>query len=135
MKPCAQCDGKHETVSCPYFKKEREKHPDAQRGDKRLGGKSKLPGATIRSARVARQPGDGSCLFHSLSFGLRNGSNASSLRRQICAFIVDNPKLKIADTPLSDWVKWDSRSSVAQYARKMSGGAWGKWRVLTCHTS
>lgn len=88
---------------------------------------SKLPGALIRNARVVRQPGDGSCLFHSLSFGLRNGSTASSLRRQICNFIVDNPKLKIADTPLSDWVKWDSRSSVTQYARRMSGGAWGKY--------
>ncbi len=44
---------------------------------------------------------------------------------QICSFINDNPNLKIADTPLADWVKWDSGSSVSSYARKMSGGAWG----------
>jgi len=122
---CDKCDGKHATESCPYYKKPRESHPDAQKGSKRLGGVSTLPGATIRNGRVVRQPGDGSCLFHSLSYGLKDGSSAGTLRRQICAFIVDNPKLKIADTPLSDWVKWDSRSSVSQYARKMSGGAWG----------
>lgn len=121
---CDKCDGKHETDSCPHFKKARENHPDARRGGKQLGGSSKLPGDRVRG-RVARQPGDGSCLFHSLSHGLKDGSSASVLRRQICAFIADNPHLKIADTPLSDWVKWDSRCSVSQYARRMSGGAWG----------
>jgi hypothetical protein len=78
-----QCDGKHPTDNCPYYKKARERHPDAQKGSKRLGGSSKLPGATLRGGRVARQPGDGSCLFHSLSFGLRDGSSAASLRRQV----------------------------------------------------
>ena len=26
---CDKCDGKHETAACPYFKKARDKHPDA----------------------------------------------------------------------------------------------------------
>jgi hypothetical protein len=58
--------------------------------------------------------------------------------------MVDNPTLRIADTPLADWVKvwvmthvallpcvtlkfqWDSGgSSVSAYARKMSSSAWG----------
>lgn len=123
---CDKCDGKHETDSCPYYKKARDSHPDAQKSTKRLGGISNLPGALLKNARVVRQPGDGSCLFHSLSYGLRDGSNASTLRRQICAFMVDNPTVRIADTPLADWVKWDSGgSSVSAYARKMSSSAWG----------
>jgi hypothetical protein len=71
------------------------------------------------------KPGDGSCLFHSMSYGLQDGSSASSLRSSICEFIRKNPSLKISDTPLSDWVKWDSRSSVGEYASRMSRGAWG----------
>ena len=26
---------------------------------------------------------------------------------------------------MSDWIKWDSGSSVSEYASRMSGGAWG----------
>lgn len=60
-----------------------------------------------------------------MSYGLRDGASASSLRREICAFINKNPGFKIADTPLSDWIKWDSGGSVGSYVRRMSGGAWG----------
>jgi hypothetical protein len=123
---CDKCDGKHETSDCPHYPKAREKHPDAQKSFyKKLGGTSKLPGAVIRNGRVVRQPGDGSCLFHSLSYGLRDGSNASSLRRDICSYINKYPNMRIADTPLSDWIKWDSGGSVGSYTRRMSGGAWG----------
>ena len=123
---CDKCDGKHETSRCPHFKKNRGSHPDAQKNFyKKLGGTSTLPGAIIKNGRVARQPGDGSCLFHSMSHGLRDGSHAASLRRDICAFIGQNPGFKIADTPLSDWIKWDSGGSVGSYTRRMSMGAWG----------
>jgi hypothetical protein len=123
---CDKCDGKHETSKCPHFKKDRGDHPDAQKNFyKKLGGTSTLPGAVIRNGRVARQPGDGSCLFHSMSFGLRDGTSASSLRRDICSFLSKNPNLKIADTPLSDWIKWDSGGSVSSYTSRMSGSAWG----------
>ena len=50
--------------------------------------------------KVMRQPGDGSCLFHSMSYGLGSGINASRLRSEICTFIQNNPELKISDTPL-----------------------------------
>lgn len=123
---CDKCDGKHETSSCPYFKKERDVHPDAQRNFyKKMGGASLLPGAILKNAKEKRQPGDGSCLFHSMSYGLSDGSTASSLRSNICDFISKNPKLKICETPLSDWVKWDSNESCLEYAKKMSRGAWG----------
>ena len=80
----------------------------------------------LRSARVVRQPGDGSCLFHALSYGLRDGSTAHALRRQVAVFIESNPALTISDSPLQDWVRWDSGCSVSSYCRRMTqGGVWG----------
>ena len=123
---CDKCDGKHETDKCPYYKKKRENHPDAQKNHwKKLGGTSTLPGAILSNPRIVRQPGDGSCLFHSMSYGLRDGSSASSLRREICQYIRKNPDLTISDTPIKDWIKWDSGASVSEYASRMSGSAWG----------
>ena len=122
---CDKCDGKHETDDCPHYKKKRELHPDAQKSSKHLGGASSLPGGLLKSARVVRQPGDGSCLFHSISYGLHDGSSANTLRNEICQFIIKNPNFKISDTPLSDWVKWDSGSNCRDYASRMSRGAWG----------
>mmetsp|Transcript_21002 Transcript_21002/g.30093 ORF Transcript_21002/g.30093 Transcript_21002/m.30093 type:complete len:289 (+) Transcript_21002:657-1523(+) len=130
---CDKCDGKHLTDDCPYYKKKRDDHPDAQRGSKqKLGGFSLLPGSTILRAKVVRQPGDGSCLFHSLSYGLGSGLNASRLRNEICSFIQSNPDLKISDTPLKDWVRWDSGSSVSEYARTMARGSWGGGIEMAC---
>mgnify|MGYP003386577990 CR=1 FL=1 len=122
---CDKCDGKHKTDDCPHFKKPRESHPDATSRSAGLGAAvSTLPGASIRSGKVMRQPGDGSCLYHSLSYGLRN-TNASALRAEICSFMMKNPTMKISDTPISEWVQWDSGTSVQDYAKKMSRGAWG----------
>lgn len=130
---CDKCDGNHETDNCPHYKKNREKHPDGQKNFyKKIGGTSTLPGAEIRNARIVRQPGDGSCLFHSMSYGLCDGSTAASLRSEICSFIKHNPHFKICDTPLSDWVQWDSGSSCAEYARMMSRGAWGGGIEMAC---
>ena len=77
---CDKCDGSHRTDDCPYFKGERDDHPDASGvavtdgGDggaaptpAKLGGDS---GNTyVSAAEVVRQLGDGLCLFHSLAFG------------------------------------------------------------------
>ena len=79
---------------------------------------------TLRSARVVRQPGDGSCLFHSMAYGL-GGTSATSLRREIADWIAANPRHEIAETPVSDWVQWDSSCSVATYARRMRVSGWG----------
>lgn len=78
----------------------------------------------LRAARVIRQPGDGSCLFHSMAYGLKEGS-AHSLRQEIAKFIEVSPSMKIAGDTLEEWVRWDSRSSVGQYARRMACGGWG----------
>jgi hypothetical protein len=31
-----------------------------------------------------------------------------------------NPDLEIAETPMRDWIKWDSGCSVSQYASRMA---------------
>ena len=130
---CDKCDGKHETENCPYYKKQRDDHIDAKKnGWKLVGGTSNLPGAMLRSARVVSQPGDGSCLFHSLSYGIKDGSTATTLRREICEFIHANPATPICETPLGDWVKWDSGASCADYAKKMSRGSWGGGIEMAC---
>jgi hypothetical protein len=130
---CDKCDGEHETDDCPHFKKKRDLHIDAQKnGWKLVGGSSNLPGAVLRVARIIPQAGDGSCLFHSMSYGMKDGSNATSLRRDICEYIQQNPNTTICDTPLSDWVKWDSGTSCVDYARRMKSGAWGGGIEMAC---
>eukprot|EP00658_Telonema_sp_P-2_P031487 TRINITY_DN2354_c0_g1_i1.p1 TRINITY_DN2354_c0_g1~~TRINITY_DN2354_c0_g1_i1.p1 ORF type:complete len:198 (+),score=9.96 TRINITY_DN2354_c0_g1_i1:157-750(+) len=123
---CDRCDGPHPTESCPIFRNPRGNHPDAtRRKPMDMGGGG--GNMTLVNARVVRQPGDGSCLFHSLAHGV-GSSGANSLRRDIANFIQKNPNLLIAETPLKDWVRWDSGSSVNSYASRMrhSGGLdWG----------
>jgi hypothetical protein len=136
--PCDKCDGAHATSRCPHFKgKTRDKHQDAwakyknddsskgrndddeeaDEDDKRLS-----PGV----ADIVRQPGDGSCLFHSLSFGLGGGSNATALRHEIADYIRHSPNATIGGTLISDWVGWDSGMSIHEYADKMGTGSnWG----------
>jgi len=80
----------------------------------------------LRSAKVVKQPGDGSCLFHSMTYGLgSDGTSATQLRREIARFLEDNPTLEIAGDTLEEWVQYDTGSSITSYARKMSTGGWG----------
>lgn len=126
---CDRCDGKHSTDRCPHFSKDREKHKDAWVNYGRKGGPHQMGSSggnfILRSARVIRQPGDGSCLFHSLSQGLSGCGSASSLRREIASFLQANPSREIAGDTLEEWVRWDANSSVADYARRMAVGGWG----------
>ena len=73
----------------------------------------------MKGARVIRQPGDGSCLFHSLRHGLKRANPSASvpggaegLRRELSNWIFKNGAHRIADTPVKDWVLWDSRCNV-----------------------
>jgi len=130
---CDKCDGPHPTDDCPHFKKKRETHKDAWVN---FGRKHPLQMAgsggnfTLRNGRCIRQPGDGSCLFHSLCFGLNGGSagvrmGASELRRQLAHFIARNPLLEVAGDTLEEWVRWDANLSVSAYARRMAVSGWG----------
>jgi len=127
---CDKCDGKHETDTCPHFKKQRDNHPDAQRrkfmNDLGGGGGNKF--IRVSDARVIHQPGDGSCLFHSLRRGIgqqKGISNTRSLRYVLADWVTKNKDVKIADTKVKEWVKWDSNSSVDTYTKRMRNSAWG----------
>lgn len=133
---CDRCDGKHHTDRCPYFHKERERHKDAWANYGRKGGPQGMgapPGNfVLRSARVMRQPGDGSCLFHSLIHGLQSGGSAQSLRREIAGFLQHNPSLQISGDTLEEWVRWDSNSTVNDYARRIAVSGWGGGIEMAC---
>merc|ERR1719161_852673 len=124
---CDKCDGPHETNACPFFKGPRDNHKDAFT----LYGKAKDvhnsvgDGApVVRNARVVPQPGDGSCLFHSLAYGLQSDT-ASALRQEIRRYIEKNPDITIADTTVEEWVKYDSGCNVGAYSQQMAGSSWG----------
>ena len=56
----------------------------------------------------------------------RLSSLASLLRNRA------NPDLEIAETPMRDWVKWDSGTSVSEYARRMAISGWGGEPCSAC---
>lgn len=129
-----QLSGDHDTSACPVYRRPREKHDDAVRSSpanrRALGqDESDAPGpAFIRRAHIERQPGDGSCLYHSLCFGLGlfDGGAASALRCELASWMARNQDTKLAGTPLSDWVLWDSGITVQAYAARMQRqGEWG----------
>lgn len=127
--PCDKCDGPHDTDECPHFKKPRDDHKDAfenyQKTQKSGSDKVEEVKLSSSSCRVLPQPGDGSCLFHSMNHGLK-GSGASGLRAEIADYIAAHPSEEVAGNPVSDWVLWDSGEDPASYARSMRAGSrWG----------
>jgi len=78
-----------------------------------------------KDVRVVTQPGDGSCLFHSLSYGLNDGSDAASIRKEIADFIKSNADASVAGLNLEDWVKFDTGETLEAYVGQMSEGGWG----------
>jgi hypothetical protein len=84
----------------------------------------------LSGAQRVSQPGDGSCLFHSLNFGMKKcGASAPGtrqLRRELASWTVQNANKTISETPVKDWIKWDANCGVNAYAKKMqSSGSWG----------
>lgn len=124
--PCDKCDGPHATDACPHFKKPRDKHKDAWAHYGKKGEVNEsTERVTLRNARVVPQPGDGSCLFHSLSHSLR-ATSASKLRAEIADYIAANPNATVGDNPIKDWVLWDTGMDTSSYSRAMrSGSRWG----------
>ena len=121
---CDKCDGNHLTDLCPIFKKPRENHPDALRRTYSNICKKCDNHYFIDNVKVIGQPGDGNCLFHSITYGLGNG-NAHILRQEIADWINKNPETIISDTPLKDWIFWDSNNTVENYSKKIGISGWG----------
>jgi len=129
VKTCDKCDGPHPTEECPHFKQAREEHKDAWvnygKEGTCLGMGSDGGNFELQNARVVGQPGDGSCLFHSLCYGLGN-INARTLRKELAKFIDDNPDFEIAGDTLEEWIRWDTNTSCEAYADRMANSnSWG----------
>jgi len=137
---CEKCDEAHETEMCPHFRQPREKHTDAWQhynGTTRSQDSASkqmreciAPRSLARHAvRIARMPGDGSCLFHSIAFGLNTlgySEAGHTVRQRVANFIADRPDFEITGTPLRSWVEWDSQMTVSSYAaRLLAGNCWG----------
>lgn len=72
-----------------------------------------------------RQPSDGSCLFHALSFHLGSGIDGWSLRKAICKKIRKYPDMDFDGTSLREWIKLDSGLTLEEYVAEIEHGAWG----------
>ena len=90
---CDRCDSPaHATLACPHYRRAREDHPDARRHHRC----ATAPGErqVVRTdLRVVRQPGDGSCMFHSFGHFVP-GLDAAKLRRGVCRWIERNTQTK-----------------------------------------
>eukprot|EP00927_Polykrikos_kofoidii_P074817 TRINITY_DN70856_c0_g1_i1.p1 TRINITY_DN70856_c0_g1~~TRINITY_DN70856_c0_g1_i1.p1 ORF type:complete len:288 (+),score=45.49 TRINITY_DN70856_c0_g1_i1:183-1046(+) len=83
-------------------------------------------GRLIVQGRVIRMPRDGSCLFHSLAYGLGGNTSAVQLRQEIADFIEEQPETVVGGSALKDWIMWESGEQAADYATCLrSAGEWG----------
>ena len=141
---CGKCGGAHASDQCPHYQNDRENHKDAQenlgrghpaRARASTGDYFLLPCA---SARVVRQPGDGSCLYHALLYGLDNNYKASAetalmLRHELASFLLDNSHLTQSGDTLREWVEWEDPSvSLERYVRRQAELGWGGAIEIVC---
>ena len=68
--------------------------------------------------RSIKQPGDGNCLFHSLSYGLGN-INHQDLRYKIVNWISNNKKFKTSGITLEEWILWETNQNIETYCSNM----------------
>ena len=138
---CDKCGGDHATRHCPHFKNDRENHKDALenygRGPPAHAKASTGDYFLLHSATVVRQPGDGSCLYHGLQYGLRKIGKASAdsqrLRRELASFLLVNSALTQSGDTLREWVEWEHPGvSLEQYVNRIARSGWGGAVELAC---
>ena len=82
----------------------------------------------VQNVKVEKQPGDGSCLFHALAFGMHGAtskSDAAAVRKQIVEGIRNDPTRSAGETTAEQWIQWETNLPVEAYADRMARGAWG----------
>jgi hypothetical protein len=79
------------------------------------------------SGKVVNQPKDGSCLFHSVAFGLGvQTTTATELRRSIAEYIASEASADISNTSIQDWVLMTEGKGHQAYASIIAApNAWG----------
>ncbi len=124
---CAQA---HATASCPFFNCiDRSTHHDAQYDDRYWKeNRAKQGNAVLQDGDVVKQPGDGSCVFHSLASGLsRLGIvlTGKQLRNEVAVWMPAHVTTVLVGSTLEDWILTDLKMSVAAHANDISNDAWG----------
>ena len=77
---------------------------------------------------VVKQPGDGSCLFHCLNYGLSGNSSsedAMTLRARLAKHIRDNASTYYGVAPLCQWVAMERGMGCKEYADEIEKSGWG----------
>jgi hypothetical protein len=94
-------------------------------GGNNFGGDSPVKQRVVDGV-VVKQPEDGACLFHSIAFGLDDGTSGDALRKRVATIMQTEPNLKIANTNLTDWVRMSTGQGLLEYARQLyRGEVWG----------
>ena len=131
---CDKCDGPHASGDCPWFNGQaRGNHTDAQPlpPEERPTPSTNEP--TVRAQGcIEPMPMDGSCLFHSLDYGLGvlhvPTPGARQLRTDLAVWAYKNGGLRICGSSVNQWRQWEGsrQESMQQYAKRMSTtNAWG----------
>ena len=132
LPKCDRCDGCHTSAECPHFRWPRADHPDACPLCLEDRPSVAPDSAPIEAAGVVeKQPGDGSCLYHSLDFGVKalglRSSGSFNLRQFLAAWVKRNGGVVFNGQSIQTWLQAELGSSmtVAQYAQRQSRVGWG----------
>ena len=129
---CERCDGNHPTAECNHYRRPRLEHPDAQ---PLPPGERPLPTTTSSSqvdasGKLIKQPADGSCLYHTLVFGLRHANlkppPASHLRLNMATWAALHARLVVHGKTLHTWLRWEAGGSESyqQYCDRQALCGW-----------
>eukprot|EP00929_Paragymnodinium_shiwhaense_P000177 TRINITY_DN100421_c0_g1_i1.p1 TRINITY_DN100421_c0_g1~~TRINITY_DN100421_c0_g1_i1.p1 ORF type:complete len:543 (+),score=77.38 TRINITY_DN100421_c0_g1_i1:176-1804(+) len=140
--PCAKCDEGHHEDECPHFAGRRD---DWETWAKRKGALMEQGGEdgdgqagdtkTVEvTGEVVVQPGDGSCLFHSLAYnmkkmGMGSGSldaRGPRLRQAVAKYLAEHADETVAGTSFRDYILWDRGLTIEEYLKDMADSSiWG----------
>ena len=73
--------------------------------------------------RILKSPPDGSCFFHSV--GVQVGLSALYLRKSCAELINQQEHSDFNGLTLSQWIKYETGLTVAEYSRRIRHSAWG----------
>jgi hypothetical protein len=68
--------------------------------------------------QIIKMKGDGDCLYHSLSYKLKDYSNYY-IETEVLNFIENNPNYLIHDTPLYQWIDYDTGLNMKKYIKQL----------------
>ena len=135
MVKCEACDKNHHVSKCPWYKKARSTHPDAQMLANKTNVVVAPDSAPITAkGRLEKMPPDGSCLYHTLARGLyfanKRGGSQQTLRSKLATWVNLNGQRSYNGATLETWLQREFSASLTaeKYADiQRQGSRWGGW--------